>query len=553
MKKARIWFLAVFAASLLLCFVTYFNVIVPADTFHWDESHHAMYGVWLTKDIQAGNWDSFWANTNRQTLWPFFHSWYLTCFFLLFGISYVVARTANLFAFFLLLLAMWWVGRELDGKKTEALGLLSWGLTATAALFWIRGSENMIEVLGALLTLGSIYFLFKLDRTSKWEWIAPLGITMSVLMVTKYNYAVFVYAAVALWAAFELVLIIVDRKLPEATLSKKRNKKEKKPSTTEWRIKGIKEYFIKYVLVGLPSLLMFLWWMYGENSERKWQMIFYSKSEYVEKAWQVPGFINNFLYYFKQTIIYYTWFPPIGFLIILGMIGIVYLAIKKDRTAQMLAVFTWVSMYLAIFIFMNKLERYIFSFVPILLLAAAYFWTTIWEEARTKIGTSKFRILSFGTLIIMLLIVVLGARPMMGFFAGKGMMDQDRGYWLPQKTNGVGMIDVLDYYLAKVPSQSPMACGLAFETASPYVFYFHFINRAGPFYNLYSLNQAQFYKGMYLITMKLQADSPYFKQINEHSLQNWNSFIDKNRAHLELVESKEFSQLKLTAEIYVIK
>ena len=134
-------FLLILIVSVLFCAALFYNVILPADTFHWDESHHALYSVWLTKDIQAGNWNAFWQHTHHQALWPFLHSWFVAAFFLLFGISYATARAANLFLFLLVLLGIWLVGKELNKERGLWIGLAGWGLAITSKLIGVLPSS----------------------------------------------------------------------------------------------------------------------------------------------------------------------------------------------------------------------------------------------------------------------------------------------------------------------------------------------------------------------------------------------------------------------------
>ena len=51
----------------LVSSLVFFNIILPGDSFHWDESHHGIYGVWLSKNIANGDWASSWHNTHRHS------------------------------------------------------------------------------------------------------------------------------------------------------------------------------------------------------------------------------------------------------------------------------------------------------------------------------------------------------------------------------------------------------------------------------------------------------------------------------------------------------
>ncbi|MEE8637978.1 MAG: hypothetical protein V3T21_02930, partial [Candidatus Margulisiibacteriota bacterium] len=85
MNLSPFWkgFVFVLAAILLVGGVVFVSRVVAGDTFNQEEAQHALYGLWITRDIQALNWNAFWYDTQRQLVWPFLHSWFLGFFFLI--------------------------------------------------------------------------------------------------------------------------------------------------------------------------------------------------------------------------------------------------------------------------------------------------------------------------------------------------------------------------------------------------------------------------------------------------------------------------------------
>ena len=125
-------------AVLLFGGLIFVNRILRGDAFSKEEAQHALYSVWLVKDIQALNVGAFLYDTQRQMNWPFLHSWLLSAFFLVFGVSYTAARALSLLFFLLSIVA-------------QAL----------------QASQVIAEERGCLTTYGDEYREY-LNRTPRW-------------------------------------------------------------------------------------------------------------------------------------------------------------------------------------------------------------------------------------------------------------------------------------------------------------------------------------------------------------------------------------------------
>jgi len=509
--------------SLIFCVLAFFNVVIPMDVFAWDQSHHNLYGTWIANDIQSGNWDLFWNHTHRQTLWPFLQSWILGIFFIIFGISYVSARACHLIIFFFLLLATWQVGKALDEQRGKLIGGFSWGLMIISPYLWALGTNVMIEVIAALITIYIFYSLLKLAKTDKWIWILPAGILMALMIVVKYNFAITIYLSVILWALYEFAL----------------NKGQLLNKATRTKFTNL--FFIKYFLIFLPSILMFFWWMFGTNSKNKWAMVWYSRSEWVAKAHQVPGFLNNSIYYFKHLIVSYNeWFPVMGIIILIGFIGSLFLLRKRNIPTILLVFFTWGTMPIHIWVLMNKLPRYIYNIIPLIYMAAVIFWLSMWDILKEKIGDKKAKIITISATALLATIMIIQSGPMFNYFSGRA-----------NKVVGERYMDVLDYINPKIPPNAPIVCGSEMVKLSPYTFDFHFRhhirNRTAEVYNKFSLPYVKFTRGMYLVAY-MEDPTPEKMEKDE-----WYKFINLNKKNLQKIDSKFFTKLNLRVDIYLTK
>ena len=62
--------------------IIFTNRVLGGDAFDREEASHALYALWIQRDMQAEDWEAFWYDTQRQMVWPFLHSWVLAVFFL---------------------------------------------------------------------------------------------------------------------------------------------------------------------------------------------------------------------------------------------------------------------------------------------------------------------------------------------------------------------------------------------------------------------------------------------------------------------------------------
>src|SRR3990167_4206040 len=114
-------------AVILLAFIflggaVFINRVVLGDAFNREEAQHALYGLWLCKDVRALDFGAFWYDTQRQMFWPFLHSWILSAFFFFFGISFFTARLLSFVIFFAVLFYMYLIANELHEKSGWKIG-----------------------------------------------------------------------------------------------------------------------------------------------------------------------------------------------------------------------------------------------------------------------------------------------------------------------------------------------------------------------------------------------------------------------------------------------
>lgn len=147
----------VLVAFFLLGGLLFITRLLMADSFSKEEAQHALYGLWLYKDLKSFDLGSFWYDTNRQVYWPFFHSWIQSLFFLVLGVSYFSARLLSFLIFFATLILMYVACAQFSQKSGWKIGILAVLLALTSPIMLKYATLNTLEGLGAFIFIGTFY------------------------------------------------------------------------------------------------------------------------------------------------------------------------------------------------------------------------------------------------------------------------------------------------------------------------------------------------------------------------------------------------------------
>lgn len=181
----------VLAAATALAFVIHSRVIAPAGPLNWDEGFHALHGLRTATEIRQGDLVRLAYDAYRSVYWPPLHSLYGAFFFLLFGASAEIARTASLAALVsaagLLALAALGV-RGPVAALVAGLGLILSPLAARLA------GTALLEI--PALALFSLTLLLYVDGRRP----VLLGLSVFATYLARMNYGVLL--ALGLAAAF---------------------------------------------------------------------------------------------------------------------------------------------------------------------------------------------------------------------------------------------------------------------------------------------------------------------------------------------------------------
>ena len=165
--------------------------------FNWDPAARACEGLIIANDLKAGDIISLFTDTYKQGWWPFFHSWLLAPAFILFGNTYVVARSVSLFCFILFIPAIYFISLEMSEKHGHWIGLIITSFVLTSWPILSNAAICMAEIPGLLMTFVTLLFYLKAIRHQKSYLFAFTSILMAFTLFTKWHHGIFVIFAVS--------------------------------------------------------------------------------------------------------------------------------------------------------------------------------------------------------------------------------------------------------------------------------------------------------------------------------------------------------------------
>jgi hypothetical protein len=509
-------FIFVLAAVLLVSGVVFVNRIVLGDAFNREEAQHALYSLWLWRDIHAGDWAGFWHDTQRQMVWPFLHSWILSVFFFIFGVSYVSARFLSLVFFLGTIVLIYLLSNKLCDIKGWRVGIVAVLLALTSPIMIRFASENMIEGLGALLFLSAAYlYVISEERKITIEYVF-LGILIALSIYTNYLYAYLLIPA---------FLVMTLKKLGPLTyeaIQLRRRGEEK-------AIKFIWWSYRKLIVLGIILITGGLW--FGFSFSRKVMLLFASIFKY-SGGTQVHGLIPNLLYYPRVIIENLSFSPWLGLFILAAIFLPRFAACYQGL--HRLYIYVWTVLLLLTLTIPTKAPQLIYIIVPFvfIIFAGAAVYLYDWFKSRDKN-------LAIGFVLVLLLPALISSpRAYHTFFPARAEQN---------------LVQVLDYFRGSIPEGAQIGTIINLQRFNPDVVQFHFRNWEGHFLTESFLREGDIRGGdVYYLTLKLDNESPYKKDVMDDTLYRWNAWLQhaEMEGRVQLLSSRRFEDIGVTAQIY---
>lgn len=506
----------VIVAAILVGGIVFANRILAGDAFSKEEAQHALYSFWLWKDMRALDWGNFWYDTNRQMFWPFFHSWLLSGFFLVFGVSYISARSLSLLFFLASVVYIYLISDKLSEKNGWKIGVLAALLALFSPMMIDYSSLNMLESLGALLFLVSTYLYIVAEDRKDLLHYGFLAFTIGLTVYTNYLYAFLLIPAF-------LVATLTDLGPIFAGAIKLRRAGEPAAINFVWWA------YRKLIVLAILLVLAGVWFSFSFS--RKILLLFdaifrYSNGAISADAW------HTVLYYPQVIVQNIAISPWLGFLMLVAL-AVPFIALKYHGLNK-LYVFVWTVLVIATFIVPTKSPVVIYTILPfiyIIFSAALFYFSAMLDKGKWKLA-STFMLLLF----------------LPAFFS------LPRAYMLLFPDTGRGnMVQVMEYFDQAVPRGKNVTLPINIRQLNSEGVMFHFRDRGeGVDVDLPVSDTALEGEDRYFLTMEIDTDSRYNKSITDDSIYRWNSWLwaKEMNGEVRLYSSKRFEAIGVTAKIY---
>lgn len=503
-------------AILLVGGMIFVNRILAGDAFNKEEASHALYALWLVKDLKALDLNAFWYDTQRQMIWPFLHSWLLAIFFFVFGVGYTSARLMSLLFFSLSMVLIYLLSAKMLKRDGPRVGLLAVALAATSPLMLRFAAQNMLEGLGAFLFLAAAYAYLVAEERKLTLYYIPLAFLIGLSIYTNYLYAYLLLPAFMVATLSKLGPILV-----EAIRLSRKGEKAAIPFIW-WAFKK---------LIVLLVLLLFAAAWFSFSFSRKILLLIGSIFKYSGGV-EVKGLWQGLLYYPKVIISECSFSPWLGIFLLISLF-LPFVA-SRYRGLHKLFIYVWTILLLLILTIPAKAPQMIYIILPFIFIifSASLFYVLDFLQSKNR----RLAVI----LLLFLLIPVLPSIP------------RAYGILFPARP-AENMIQVLDYFKTSVPKDASMAMLLNLQHLNPEGIRFHFRDRKAPLLaDPYMTERELFDEAEYFPTLELDRETFYRKEVLDDSLFRWNTWLRGKwmNGEVELYSSKRFESIGVAAKIY---
>lgn len=506
----------VLAAILVVSGIIFINRIVLGDAFTKEEAQHAVYGLWILRDIQSLNIVNFWYDTQRQMVWPFLHSWILSLFFLIFGASYTTARFLSLLFFMASVLMTYFLSVHLSEKTGYKIGVAAAALALTSPLMIHYSAANMLEGMGAFLFLLCVYtYIICEERKITLEYIL-LSLFIGLSIYTNYIYAYLMIPA------FMIMTFIKLEPIVSGAVKLSRRGEGKALHFIWW---AYRKLIVLFVLLSLAAV-----W-FGFSFSRKLLLLFASIFKY-SGGERAIGFWPTLLYYPKVIIQQCTFSPWLGIFLLISLflpfIASHYMGLNK------FFIFVWTALVLLTFTIPAKAAQMIYIVVPFIFVIFSAVLFYVLEMAQKKNPKA---------LMIVILALLLPAAL---------SLPRAFGIFFPEQTTE-NMRHVLNYFKTAIPKEAGLVIPVNLVHLNPEVVEFHFKDQKGPVItDLQEIVMETSSKEKYFLTIELEEGSKYQEEVVDDSLCRWNAWLLEKQMNgeIKLYSTRRFGSIGVTAKIY---
>lgn len=489
------------------------NRIFLGDAFNREEALHAIYSLWVTRDLKALDFGALWYDTQRQMVWPFLHSWLQGILFLFLGVSYVSARLLSWFFFFGIIILIYLFSNQLCTNKGPKVGVIAVILALTSPIMIQFACENMIEGLGAFLFLLTAYIYTIAEERKITVEFLYLALLIGLSIFTNYLYAYLIIPAFLVMTLINLGPLTIEA-------IKLRREGEKKAVHFVW-------WSYRKIIV-LISLLVLGGTWFSVSAQRKILLLINSIFLYSPGA-EIQGVWPNLLFYPKAIVENISFSPWLGVLLlaalVLPQVARYYGGLKH------LYVYCWTVILLLTLTISPKSVQMMFIILPFLFIILAGGLVYLLDQLH-----NLDRKLAIGLLAVVFLPTLISLPKLYS------------AYCPPNP--GQNMITVLKYFQSVIPSGDKLVTLVNLKHFNPEGVKFYF--RDWPGGVMTENKPEELGQNDYYITVELDQNSVYFKEVIDDSLYSWNDWLRENEltGKIKPFAQGRFDQIGLTAKVY---
>ena len=489
--------------------------LLMADAFSKEEAQHALYSLWLYKDLRAFDLGAFWYDTNRQVFWPFFHSWIGAVFFLIFGVNFFAARFLSFLLFAATLLLMYLACARFSEKSGWKIGVLAVLMALTSPLMLKYSVANSLESLGALIFMSTFYLYSIYEERKLTSEYALLAVLMGLSIYTNYLYAYLILPAFIVMTLGKLAPLMVE-------VVALRQKGEKEVYHFVW-------WAYRKLIILLVLSLFVAGWFFSNTFSRKILLLLQAIFRY-SGGEQIGGIWNNLAFYPRAIIGQYTFSPWLGTLVLLS-IFLPFLGLRFRHFGK-LYTFIWTALLLTTLTIPTKAPQFIYLIAPFLFIVFSISVVYALEKLN-----------NFKAALVLLLFIFLPATLSLPRLVS---------CYLPEHP-GQNMVSVLRYFRQSMLPRYPVAAALNLQHLNSEGISFYFWAWNAPLMTDPAIGNDELYRnGKYFLAVVLDSNSPYQSEVLDDSIYSWNSFLadQLRKGGVREYSARRFEKIGLTATIY---
>ncbi len=544
LSKSRYWFWGLGAALLISLFFSvfaYYYLLSPRSTFRWDESHLSSYGIMLAYRIKAGDWPGFWELSNRFVVgWPFFHSWLVSAFLLIFGPTFTAARLSSLFLFFFSVPLVYLISSRKNSGQSILIGVLAALFFASSPMVLAYVTVSMIESLGLFLSLLVFWCYFQGRRSRRNRYYFLVGIFTAFLFLSKYQYGLFMGGSLFIAWVWQCAIL----------------------KKIEWKTAA-------WMLGGFCLIIGF--WLFNSFTTFKIRGFLHTLQESGTHKHAAFTPLESRLHWLRSILGKHC---PSPFLFPFLLGSFIYGIIKYRKNAySLIFIFPAVNLLLMAFT-RNKQDRYYILAMPYLFILASDFLIAIGISIKNKVGRWMYI-----SLLLLLFVSELYKFPLLyrqisnrlpgmrvtwienkvdysiffGLFSVPKiflqpdfMLNSDADYSSPVHT----MQDVWDYIYSTVDRRGSICCLAYHQKLSPHMLRWYSYTYRIPVFTSWEP------RARYFATFKIIPSSVYYttegKSYSEGRIKKWNNTLAglAREGKIKLVAEKTFQDIGIIVTVF---